>query len=81
MTARPEFKLTYVPESVSACEAPACVVATEYGRWSETWRQDGERTEVRGTYYAIWRRGESGWRIRSEAFAALVCRGRRYCGS
>lgn len=82
MTARPEFRLTYEPAEVVGCEQPTCEVATESGRWHETWREAGEPTEVGGTYYAIWRRDAAGrWRIRSEAFATLVCRGRRYCGS
>ena len=82
MTARPEFRLTYEPVQVVGCDRPTCAVATESGRWQETWREGGEPTEVGGTYYAIWRRDAEGrWRIRSEAFATLVCRGRRYCGS
>ena len=82
MTTRPEFRLTYEPLQVARCESPACTVATESGRWRETWLEAGEPTEVGGTYYAIWRRDAAGrWRIRSEAFATLVCKGRRYCGS
>jgi ketosteroid isomerase-like protein len=82
MTARPEFRLTYEPVQVAGCDRPMCAVATESGRWHETWREDGEPTEVGGTYYAIWRRDAEGrWRIRGEAFATLVCLGRRYCGS
>ena len=82
MMARPEFRLIYEPVQVTGCSQPRCDVATESGRWQETWRESGEPTEVGGTYYAIWRRDAEGrWRIRSEAFATLVCRGQRYCGS
>jgi ketosteroid isomerase-like protein len=82
MTARPEFRLTYEPVQVTGCEQPTCAVVTESGTWNEAWRESGEPTEVGGTYYAIWRRDGAGhWRIRSEAFATLRCRGSRYCGS
>ena len=81
MAARPEFALVYQPDRVIACEQAACSIATEYGRWKETWLEDGEPTEVSGTYYAIWRRNGEVWQIRSEVFATLTCRGQRYCGS
>ena len=56
MTTRPGFRLTYEPVQVSGCEQSGCAVATESGRWQETWREGGEPTEVGGTYFAIWRR-------------------------
>jgi hypothetical protein len=74
------FRLTYQTERVTVCERPGCQVATEQGRWRETWRQDNEPTEVDGTYYAIWREHNTGWQIRAEVFATVVCRGRQYCG-
>jgi ketosteroid isomerase-like protein len=80
MAARPAFQLTYTPERVRGCERVGCDVATEYGRWRETWLEDGEATEVSGTYYALWHRQGATWRLRSEVFATLRCRGRRYCG-
>ena len=81
MTTRPQFHLTYLVEAVTVCERPSCAVATEYGSWTESWLQEGEPTEISGTYYAIWRRNERGWQIRSEVFATTRCRGTRYCGS
>ena len=80
MSLRAEFRLTYEPEQVIPCDRAACDVATEYGRWRETWLELGEATEVSGTYYALWRRHGSAWQIRGESFATLECRGRRYCG-
>jgi ketosteroid isomerase-like protein len=79
MATRAEFRLRYEPERVTACAPAGCGVATEYGRWRETWRQDAEPTEVSGSYFAIWRRHGARWQIRSESFATDVCRGRRYC--
>ena len=81
MTTRPQFHLIYRPERTTGCERLPCVVATEYGRWVETWLQDGEPTEVSGTYYAIWRRTGAAWQIRREVFATTRCRGVRYCGA
>lgn len=79
MTVRPRFQLAYRSERVSVCERSNCGMATEYGTWSETWLEDGEPTEVSGTYYAIWRRHRDSWQIQSEIFATTRCRGRRYC--
>ena len=81
MTTRPQFLLIYRPERTADCERLPCVVATEYGTWVESWLQDGEPTEVSGTYYAMWRRNGDAWQIRSEVFATTRCRGSRYCGS
>jgi len=81
MSQRPEFQLIYEPDQVTVCDRTGCDVATEYGRWRESWVQSGEATEVSGTYYALWRRHGSSWQIRSEVFATLVCHGRLYCGS
>jgi ketosteroid isomerase-like protein len=80
MSARPQFQLTYRSERVNLCERPSCEMATEYGTWNETWLENGEPTEVSGTYYAIWRLHNDAWQIHSESFATTKCRGRRYCG-
>ena len=79
MKMRPQFQLAYRSERVSVCERPSCEMAAEYGTWSETWLENGEPTEVSGTYYAIWRRHRELWQIQSEIFATTQCRGRRYC--
>jgi ketosteroid isomerase-like protein len=80
MFTRPQFKLNYQPALVTECTRLQCLTATEYGTWSESWQQEGEYTEVGGTYFAIWRRNGVVWQLRSEAFATAYCRGRRYCG-
>ena len=79
--ARPEFQLVYQPDRVIPCERHACLIASEYGRWKETWLQDGDPTEVSGTYYALWQRNGAEWQLRGEIFATLKCRGQRYCGT
>ena len=81
LATRPQVQLSYQPERVIECARPSCGIVTEYGQWRESWLQDGEATEVSGTYYAVWVRLDGEWRIRREAFATLVCHGRAYCGS
>lgn len=81
MRLRPAFQLAYDPQRVAVCDRTGCETATEYGNWRETWLEAGEATEVSGTYYALWQRHGNTWRIRTEVFATLVCRGQRYCGS
>lgn len=81
LATRPQVQLTYWPDRVTECKRPNCDTATEYGHWKETWLQDREATEVSGTYYAIWRKHDDQWQIRSEMFATSICRGRTYCGS
>ena len=49
----------------------AAPLAAEHGHWIGT-RADGSRA-YGGTYLAMWRRGEAGWKIRSELFVVLVC--------
>jgi len=81
LATRPEVQLMYWPDRVIECKRPNCGIVTEYGRWKESWLENGEATEVSGTYYAIWREHNSQWQIRSEVFATSTCRGRAYCGS
>ncbi len=81
LATRPQVQLTYWPDRVTECKRPHCGIAMEYGRWKESWLQDGEATEVSGTYFAIWREHDGQWQIRSEMFATSMCRGRAYCGS
>jgi ketosteroid isomerase-like protein len=49
----------------------AAPLAAEHGHWIGT-RQDGTRA-YGGTYLAMWRRTEAGWKIRSELFVTLWC--------
>ena len=76
---RPQFAMVDTPERVEAQAFPTGVVATEYGRWRETWREQGEPTEMRGTYYAVWTERAGAWVLLRETFAPLACVGLRYC--
>jgi uncharacterized protein (TIGR02246 family) len=58
-----------VPERIDV--STAAPLAAEHGRWTAT-RPDGKRAFA-GTYLAMWRRTDAGWKIRSELFVLLAC--------
>ena len=53
--------------------------AAEHGHWTGHWRTASGQEEISGTYLAMWRRTDAGWRVRSELFVSLACRGPRMC--
>lgn len=54
-------------------------LAAEHGHWTGHWRTANGNEEITGTYLAMWRRTDAGWRVRSEIFVSLACRGPRMC--
>ncbi len=58
-----------IPDKVEISNAAP--LAAEHGHWIGT-RPDGSRA-YGGTYLAMWRGTEAGWKIRSELFVVLVC--------
>jgi len=58
-----------VPDTVEI--SAAAPLAAEHGHWTGT-RPNGQKA-YRGTYLAMWRRMETGWKIRSELFVVLTC--------
>jgi ketosteroid isomerase-like protein len=58
-----------IPDKVEI--STAAPLAAEHGHWIGT-RADGKRA-YGGTYLAMWRRTDEGWKIRSELFVVLVC--------
>ena len=57
------------PEKIEI--SSAAPLAAEHGRW-EGLNPDGS-VGYGGTYLAMWRRTENGWKIRSELFVVLSC--------
>jgi hypothetical protein len=49
--------------------------AAESGQWVGTWTVDGEVFEVGGSYTASWRKVDGVWKIQSEIFVSLYCKG------
>ena len=54
-------------------------LAAEHGHW--VGRVPGGPALFRGTYLAMWRRSESGWKLRSELFVSLACSDANACES
>jgi ketosteroid isomerase-like protein len=79
MARRLQFGFVMTPEQLEASAVFGPVLATEYGHWRETWLEQDEPTEIRGTYYAVWRERDGAWEIVREAFAPQSCTGQRYC--
>lgn len=58
-----------VPDKIEI--SSAAPLAAEHGHWTGI-RPNGQRA-YGGTYLAMWRRMETGWKIRSELFVVLTC--------
>lgn len=55
-------------------------LAAEHGHWEGRFRRTDGTQIITGTYLAMWRRTDSGWKIRSELFVSLACTGSAECG-
>lgn len=49
--------------------------AAESGRWLGTWTNENGQIEVSGSYTASWRKVDGDWKIQSEIFVSLFCKG------
>jgi ketosteroid isomerase-like protein len=58
-----------IPDKIELSSASP--LAAEHGHWIGT-RLNGTKA-YGGTYLAMWRQTESGWKIRSELFVVLAC--------
>lgn len=74
---RPDLVQIFTPERVE--RHPRWKFAAERGRWSESWQEQGEQTELRGSYYALWKLKDGRWRLHSQIITPLSCKGARYC--
>ena len=54
-------------------------LAAEHGHWAG--RVSGGPIVFSGTYLAMWRRTEHGWKLRSELFVSLACKDAAACES
>jgi ketosteroid isomerase-like protein len=62
------------PEKIEI--STAAPLAAEHGHWVGT---TNGRVAYSGTYLAMWRHTEEGWKIRSELFVVLSCGDREIC--
>ncbi len=68
-----DLRYVRTPESVEVADAGER--AAEVGRWVGTWTTAEGATHVGGRYAAYWRRVDGAWKIHSELFVTLECRG------
>jgi len=80
---KPDIQLVFTPETILPRPiGPSDMVASESGRWDESWSQADGTVVLGGTYYDVWRREPEGWRIAVHSFATTSCSGTSaYCGS
>ena len=74
---RPDLVQIFTPERVE--RNPRWKYAAERGRWSESWQEQGEETELRGSYYALWKLRDGRWRLQSQIVTPTSCKGARFC--
>ena len=76
---RPDLVSVFTTERVE--RNPRWKFAAESGHWSESWQQDGEAVELRGSYHALWKLKDGRWRIHAQVVTPVSCTGTRYCKS
>jgi len=69
------FRFERTPDTVDIGETG--VLAAEHGHWVG-FQPNGSRG-LGGTYLAMWRKTETGWKIRSELFVLLNCYDKAAC--
>lgn len=70
----------YVRDTDNINISSAAPLAAERGHWTGRFqRPDGIQT-ITGVYLAMWRKTDTGWKIRSELFVSLTCTGSAACG-
>jgi len=74
---RPDLTLVLSPDSIQTF--PLWSLAAESGHWYESWREEGDPTELRGTYYAMWKLSDGRWLLSSQVITPLSCKGTVYC--
>ncbi len=78
-----EFKdptfVTYrrTPSSIKIAESGKRIA--ENGRWEGVWRKSAGVMRKTGVYLAVWVPVGDSWRLRSESFVTLSCRGSADC--
>jgi ketosteroid isomerase-like protein len=71
------FRYERTPDAIEI--SAAAPLAAEHGHWVGT-RPNGAPA-FGGTYLAMWRRTDGGWKIRSELFVVLTCADEEACAA
>jgi ketosteroid isomerase-like protein len=66
-----------IPDKIEI--STAAPLAAEHGHWIGT-RSDASRA-YSGTYLAMWRKTQSGWKLRSELYVVLTCEDPAACAA
>jgi ketosteroid isomerase-like protein len=75
---RPDLAMRFDPDRTRI--SAAMNVASETGRWTETWSEPDGRVTMSGTYFTVWSRDtSSAWHIAAETIAPMHCQGGAYC--
>lgn len=74
---RPDLTLILTSDSIET--NPIWPLAAESGHWYESWKEQGDFTELRGTYYAVWKLSDGRWQLSSQVITPLSCKGIIYC--
>ncbi len=72
--------LGYVREIDRLQVSTTAPLAAEHGHWTGRFKRPDGIQIITGTYLAMWRKTEAGWKIRSELFVSLACTGSVACG-
>lgn len=74
---RPDQVTLHTPQDVRVNSS--WLFASESGEWRSAWLEKGVLTELRGTYFAFWRKVEGRWLLNAHVYVSLSCKGGSYC--
>lgn len=77
MQAKPDLIYVRTPSTIDVFQG--WKMAGEYGKWTGSWTEKGEKIQLSGTYYAKWHKVGDQWLVRAEVFTPLSCQGGAYC--
>ena len=77
VSGRPDLVQIFTPDRIE--RNSRWKFAAERGHWSESWQEQGEAVEVKGSYYAQWKLRNGRWRLQSQIVTPVSCKGAHYC--
>lgn len=72
--------ITWINDSKEITINPVWHVAYEIGDWTETWTEPDGTVEIKGKYFALWKKTNDNWLLNAMIFTPLNCNGSsEYC--
>jgi len=71
--------LIYIRTTTQVELFPEWNMAAEHGVWVGRWEKEGSSVEVKGSYYAKWKKENDRWLISAEVYTPVSCKGDPYC--